>query len=293
MVADRSLRADEARQQANTSAVAVVAFFALTFVVSWGALAWVLGAGAFPAPADQLQSVAAGLAILAGPSLAALLVIAFADGVSGLRSLGRRLRRWRVRPVWYAVALLVPPIVATTVSLALSLVSRDYLPAVAAADAPGALLGMALASAVMIGFLEELGWTGFAVPRLVRRFGVLTTGLVVGVLWGVWHFPLFWEASSFVGTLGVGLLLARLFSWLPPFRVLMVWVYDRTESLLLVSLMHVSLVVSTIALQPVLTGGELLLYIVAWAAAWWLVVAAVVMAERRRSAGSTGRRAVA
>lgn len=267
----------------------LVAFFLLAFGISWGFLAWVLGPGAFPAPAEQLQSVTAGLAILAGPSLAALLLIALTEGAAGFRTLGSRLRRWRVPLGWYLVALLTAPVLAAGISMLLSLASSDFLPAIVTSDAPAALVGAAIASALMIGFLEELGWTGYAVPTLLRDSGVLGTGLVVGLLWGAWHFPLFWEASSFVGGLGAALLAARLFSWLPPFRMLMVWVYDRTESLLVVSLMHVSLVLSTLLLQPVVEGSALLLYILAWAAVLWLAVTALASTGRRRVPRATVR----
>jgi membrane protease YdiL (CAAX protease family) len=270
-----------------------IAFFVLAFAISWALLAWTLGPGAFPAPAEQLQSVGAGLAILAGPSLAALLVIAVTEGAAGLRNLAADLRRWRVRPGWYAFALLVAPLLSVAVSLGLSLGSRSFLPAVATSDAPGALVGTALASALMIGLAEELGWTGYAVRRLLRRCGVQVTGLVVGLAWGVWHVPLFWEASSFLSALGLGLLLARLVSWLPPFRLLMVWVYDRTESLLVVVLMHVSLVVSTLLFQPAIAGAQLLVFILVWAAALWSVAVVVVVWDRSRPPRTTGRRPVA
>jgi len=44
------------------------------------------------------------------------------------------------------------------------------------------------------GILEELGWTGFATPTLLRRmrYGVLATGLIVGVLWGMAHLPIYY-----------------------------------------------------------------------------------------------------
>jgi membrane protease YdiL (CAAX protease family) len=145
----------------------------------------------------------------------------------------------------------------------------------------------------MIGLAEEVGWTGYAVRRLVRRCGVQVTGLAVGLAWGVWHVPLFWEASSFLGALGLGLLLARLVSWLPPFRLLMVWVYDRTESLLVVVLMHVSLVVSTLLFHPAIAGAQLLVFILVWAAAVWAVAAVVVVWDRSRPPRTTGRRSVA
>src|SRR5215203_5165396 len=84
------------------------------------------------------------------------------------------------------------------------------------------------------GLLEELGWTGFAVPSLLRlRYGVLTTGLIVGALWGVFHFPVNgWAGVTFSGALSVAISLPlQLFctvAELTAFRVLMVWVYERT-----------------------------------------------------------------
>jgi membrane protease YdiL (CAAX protease family) len=63
----------------------------------------------------------------------------------------------------------------------------------------------------MVGIFEELGWTGFAI-RMRQRYGVLGTGLIVGVLWGAWHFILFWEPDSFSVGLPLVLLLVRLFS---------------------------------------------------------------------------------
>ena len=84
---------------------------------------------------------------------------------------------------------------------------------------------------LMVGFFEELGWTGFAQPRLRQRHGVVTTGLVMGLLWGAWHFPMFAGTTDPTGTLPAALVVAvLLFAWLPPYRVLMVWVYERTES---------------------------------------------------------------
>ena len=71
---------------------------------------------------------------------------------------------------------------------------------------------------------------------------MFATGLIVGLLWGVGHFLVNLEGDAFSGMLPFALLIARLFTWLPAYRILMVWVYDRTESQLVVTLMHVSLV---------------------------------------------------
>lgn len=257
---------------------AVPAYASLTILISWGCLAIALRPGAFPASADQLESVTTGLAILAGPTLAALLLTGILDGAAGLRSLLARLLRWRAPLGWYAVAVLLAPAVAAATSFGLALLAPTYLPAILTSADKGALVTTALASGIMIGLFEELGWTGFATPRLRQHHNLLGTGLLLGVVWGAWHFPLFWEHDSFATTLGLALLLARLFAWLPPFRTLMVWTHERTHSLLLVVFMHVSLVMSTLVLQPAVTGAALLTYIVVWAAALWLVSLTVTRA---------------
>jgi uncharacterized protein len=140
---------------------------------------------------------------------------------------------------------------------------------------------MGIFAGLMVGIFEELGWTGFAIPRMKLRYGILGTGLIVGVLWGAWHFPpFFWGSGAASGTLPLALFLpVLLFTWLPAYRVLMVWVYDRTESLLVAMLMHVSLVASNVILVPLATGVALVTYDLVWAAVLWVVVGAVAVAN--------------
>jgi membrane protease YdiL (CAAX protease family) len=257
----------------------LLTYFALTFAVSWGAIFIVVGPGGIPITTDQ--AVVLGMILLLGPSVAGILLTVLASGRRGLGELLSRLLRWRVGARWYAVALLIAPLSATAVLLALSLLSPEFLPGIVTSDDKAALLLMGIVGGLTVGFFEELGWTGFAVPRMRQRYGVVTTGLIVGLLWGAWHFIMFWERDSFSGALPLALLLARLFSWLPAYRVLMVWVYDCTESLLVTMLMHVSLVASLIIIEPLLTGGNLLTYILVRAAVLCVVVAAVAVTRRR------------
>jgi hypothetical protein len=148
--------------------------------------------------------------------------------------------------------------------------------------------------------LEELGWTGFAVPTLLRqRHGVLATGLFVGVLWGLWHFLIsFWASGTSSGALSLaGFLPAVLFyvGSLPAYRVLMVWVYDRTgESMFVAMLMHASFSASMLIQQPL---GLALVPGLAWnlvlAAALWVVVGAVALTQRGHLSRQPHRRRVA
>jgi membrane protease YdiL (CAAX protease family) len=259
----------------------VPTYFVLAFAITWGCMVIVIGPGGFPMTAEQFEALGplVYLAMLIGPSAAGLLLTGLVEGRAGFRELLSRLFRWRVGARWYAAALLTAPLLATVVLLALSLFSPEFLPAIFTADDWLALLLSGIAAGLVVGFFEELGWTGFAVPRLRLRYGILATGIIVGLLWGAWHFLPFWKSDTFSGALPLILLLARLFSWLPPYRVLMVWVYDHTESLLVVILMHASLVFSTLALPSMeLSGVPLLTWLLVWAAVLWGVVGVVAMA---------------
>jgi uncharacterized protein len=258
----------------------VLTYFALAFAISGGGILIVVGPGGLPIRAETFEMVplSARMVYLAGPSIAGILLTVLVSGKAGLHEFLSRLLRWRVNARWYAVALLTAPLLATAVPLVLSLFSPEFLPVIFTTDDLAAPLLTGIAAGLLVGLFEELGWTGFAIPQMRLRYGVLTTGLVVGVLWGAWHFPLFWEADSFSGALPFAILLARLFSWLPAYRVLMVWVYARTGSLLMAVLMHVSLTASMIIMAPIsLAGVSLLTSLLVGAAAWWAVVAAVAV----------------
>ena len=129
------------------------------------------------------------------------------------------------------------------------------------------------------GLMEEPGWTGFAIPKLRGRHGVLPTGLIVGFVWGLWHvLPTYWGSGDSTGTLSLALLLPPCFFYLavlPAYRVLMVSIYDRTESLLVIILMHASLTASTLfVFAPSVGGVNLFLYYLALAAVLWGIVLA-------------------
>jgi membrane protease YdiL (CAAX protease family) len=169
--------------------------------------------------------------------------------------------------------------VAATITMTLSPFSSEFLPGIAVADDRIAVLVLALVVGLTAGIFEEVGWTGFAIPRLTRRYGVLVTGLIVGLLWSLWHVPVaIWGMGDRAGTIPlVVFLVVDGLAGLPAFRVLMVRVYDRTGSLFLAMLMHVSITTTVLTLTPRTTGLALLAYGLAFAAAIWLVVAAMTL----------------
>jgi membrane protease YdiL (CAAX protease family) len=264
----------------------VLTYYALTFAISWGGILIVVGPGGIPGTREEFERLlpVVILALMAGPSVAGLLLTGLVHGRAGLRELLSRLLRWRVGARWYAVALLTAPLLMTAIPLALSLLFPEFLPGIVATDDKASLLLRGIAAGLIGGFLEELGWTGFAIPRLRLRYSVLTTGLIVGFLWGAWHFLMnFWTSGSPSGALSLALLLhSVLFSVgiLPAYRVLMVWVYDRTGSLLVAMLMHMSLIISNVILVPLAIGVHLVTWSLVLATALWVVVAAVAVANR-------------
>jgi membrane protease YdiL (CAAX protease family) len=268
---------------------AVLTYFALTLVISTGGI--LIAVAREGMPINMLTSRIAPLALFAGPSVAGLLLTGLASGRAGFRELFARLFRWRVGARWYAVALLTVPLVVTPILLALSLLSPEFLPALVTTDDKASLLLLGAVAGVMGGFLEELGWTGFAVPRLRLRHDAFTTGLIVGAMWAVWHVPVtFWSTVSPSGAISWPLFLPPMVFYvavLPAFRVLMVWVYDRTESLLVAMLMHGSLSACTfVILLPPAAGMSLTVYYFVLAAVLWIVVAAV---QRRQTLSPQGR----
>jgi membrane protease YdiL (CAAX protease family) len=265
----------------------VLTYYALTFAISWGSLLLVIGGpGKIPGTPEQFETLLpiAGLALVGGPSVAGLLLTGLVSGRAGFRELLSRLLRWRVGARWYAVAILPALLLMTAIPLALSLLFPDFLPGIFASDDKASLLLMGIAMGLMAGIFEELGWTGFAIPRLRLRYGALTTGLIVGFLWGAWHLLMnFWTSGSPSGVLSLALLLhSVIFSVgiLPTYRVLMVWVYDRTGSLLVAMLMHLSLTASNVILVPLAIGVPLVTWSLVLAAALWVVVGVVALANR-------------
>ncbi|MEI8409714.1 MULTISPECIES: CPBP family intramembrane glutamic endopeptidase [unclassified Kribbella] len=259
---------------------AVATYYALTFAISFGGFLLVLGPDGFFATGSAIAG--GGAVALMGPAVAGVLLTGLVDGRRGLRRLVSRLRRWRVGARWYAVALLTGPLVMGASVFALSLASPDFRPDIVTADNRLSIVAVGIALGLVGPFLEELGWTGYALPRLRERYGVLTTGLVMGLLWGAWHFPLFAGERDPEGSVPAALLVGvLLLAWLPPYRVLMVWVYDRTQSLLVAYLMHVPISTTTIILASDATPGDATVTkALVWGAAFWAILGVVAWANK-------------
>jgi membrane protease YdiL (CAAX protease family) len=235
----------------------VLTYYILVFTISWGGILLVVGSSGYPGSSEQIEklSLPALLALFAGPSLSGLLMIGLVHGRVGFRDLFSRLLRWRVEARWYAIAILFAPLLVSVILLGLLLFSPMYIPGIAVKSDKVFWLVFSLAWGLIGGgLLEETGWSGFVVPELRRRYSVFTTGLIVGILWGIWHILItFWMSGTPSGDLSLAIFVpAMIFNLvsLPAYRVLLVQFYDRTGSLLLVMLMHALFSSSRMILNP-------------------------------------------
>jgi uncharacterized protein len=193
----------------------------VTYFVLAYALTWVL------APLLTI-SLLLGVVGLLMPAVAAIVVTAFTEGRPGVKTLLQRLKLWRVGLRWYVVALGLPVLLSAAV-VALSVL----LGAPAQVEfSPVSLLTMVV-FVLVVG--EEIGWRGYALPKLLQTHSAVTASLILGVLWGGWHLPTFFIAGS--PQASIPFIAFLLFT--TGASVLFTWLYLHTGgSLLIATLFH-------------------------------------------------------
>ncbi len=231
----------------------LLGYFALTYGISWGGILVVLGSTGFDL--NVLRPLDTGLVfvcMLLGPSIAGLSMTAVVDGRAGFSELRSRSLRWRLALRWYALALLTMPVLMLAVLWPLSLIADQ-------AFAPDFRWPL-FAIGVIAGTFEEIGWTGFATPRLLVWQRTWVAGLSLGLVWAMWHLLVDFRQnySSMGDTWMVWLLsFAVLYvATLTAYRVLMTWIFARTQSLLLAVLMHASYTGWLMVLFPATSFGQ-------------------------------------
>jgi uncharacterized protein len=174
-------------------------FFALTFAISWGV------GGLFLALPTRLELIFGPLGphnpvfyVLAyAPTLSALILTSVLGGSAGVKALFATLVR-PFRMIWLIVAVLLIPAIALSLVLLLPLMGYTMWPVTNRAifvSAPLLLLGtwQAFKNTGPLG--EELGWRGYALPRLLMKWNALTASIVLGLVWTLWHVPAFFLAG--------------------------------------------------------------------------------------------------
>jgi uncharacterized protein len=235
----------------------LLAFFVLTFGLTWG-----LGAcfALFPAQLTAVfgkVSVTNPLFIVAvyAPGISAIIVSGRIDGPAGVRRLLGGLLRWRIGVRWYLAILVGIPMLSAIAMLLSAALARTPLMVdhwyrlfllgpsgqqiVRAAGAGGlwsailVILGSFLADPGPLG--EELGWRGFALPRLLKGRSALSAGVILGIIWGVWHLPAFIIAGTPQNNMSFPLFMIGVVA----LSVLMTWAFKGTGgSVLAAALIH-------------------------------------------------------
>jgi uncharacterized protein len=237
----------------------LITFFVLTYALSW----WPSILYALDLSPQPIVGF--------GPFLAALVVLALTSGKTGIVGLLRRMVRWRVAPVWYAVALLLPIGVELTATV---------LNVVLGAQAPssvelGGWTGLFSTFFILLlipglgGTWEEPGWRGYALPRLQVGRSALIASLILWVGIVVWHLPLMvvgeihWSDIVFI--LG--------------FVIVFNWVFNNANgSVLIIMLMHaMNNTISGSFIAPMFSGADSVRDSWLYAALWCATAVVVVI----------------
>jgi uncharacterized protein len=215
-------------------------FFGLAFGISWLFLiADALGShGLIP---FRLTLSGPGILLVLlmsyGPTFAALIVTWATEGRAGIRTLLRRLLPWRAGLRWYVLALMGPVVLAFATGTLQELFGATLQPL------PGpvhqvVLMGVVGSIVHALANGEELGWRGYALPRLLARYNALSASLILGAIWFVFHLPIMFTASGVGGSQTLEDALPFLVSTLA-LSVVITWMFNTTRgSVLPIILLH-------------------------------------------------------
>jgi uncharacterized protein len=204
-----------------------------------------------------------------GPTLAAILITALIAGKQSVKAFLIRGLQWRVGFRWYLVVLLLPAITG---------LGAIFIHMVFGGEAPQFLIreyGLMLIPIFLIGLFtgpisEEFGWRGFAQPLLQDRMNPVFTSLIIGVIWGLWHIPLFYTPGTSQAEMNLfwftvnGVALAFLFTW----------VYNNTGGSIFMAILFHAIINFTPAIIPTIPalGAADRIYYIQVALNWLLVL---------------------
>jgi membrane protease YdiL (CAAX protease family) len=191
-----------------------------------------------------------------GPAMSALMVTGLSEGRDGLRGLLSRLFLWRVGLKWYLVSLLLIPVVGLTIAilyvqlngLASELPEAEYWHSTLWQQILIWVAGIWLGVTIAPG--EELGWRGYALPRLQARVHPLAASMLLGLLWGMWHF------DGLIGNTAAEYSLVQVLGFLAgtvSASVIYTWLFNNTKgSVLIASIFHAAYDITVIWVAAIL-----------------------------------------
>ena len=251
----------------------LITFFILAYSLAWGGTLLINFSSGFSlfhgesvlskGISGQLMFV--WLVMLTAPAIAGVFLQRMLDGKEGVKRLFASIGRWKVSIRWYAAALLIIPVLLVPVIYSFVLVSKIY--------SPGLMVATGVGAGLIGGFFEEIGWTGFALPRLQLKYTPFAAGIILGIVHTFWHL-----LADYLGGISFykDLYALHFFLWivaLTAFRLLAVWIYNCSGSLLLAQLAHASFTGSQLIFGPpgVTSAGA-----IAWYAVFAIALCVVV-----------------
>ena len=218
----------------------LVSFFVMAYALTWLAWSpWYLsedGIGLLPYDGESISDYVNTIALIVGPTLSAFIMTGVTGGREGVRRLLRRIVLWRVGLRWYLFVLLGIP----TIMLVSAVILPAALTSFKASAVPSTLVLYVVAGLFFLfaggPFFEEIGWRGFALPRLQGLYGPLGGTLILGVLWALWHLPLFliptWDTPH-----GSPLDVALFVVLAVGIAVVLTWVFNNTKGSVLMTIL--------------------------------------------------------
>lgn len=245
----------------------LIIFFLLAFLIPW--LIW----GTTIAQSRGLLSfhIPSALVFWIGLNLATYIAAALSGGWEAVKDVFSRIIRWRFHPVWYLIALLITAVMSlASIAIHRTLGGSHQIGVLMTADK---ILPSLLFQIFFFVFTEETAWRGFALPRLQAKYNALTSSLILGVLWGLWHFPLTLIPDTFQSmTPFTGFVLSTIAT-----SILMTWLFNHSRgSVLLAGIFHAAADVA-IPYSNVMTGDLRMFWI--FIAIQWVVVVVIVLSE--------------
>lgn len=224
----------------------LVSYFVIAYLLTW-AVTFPIAKGVYSESWHFLGAL--------GPTLSAVLMTAVAQGKTGLRGLGQRLLKYRLGGKWLIV---LSPVALLILALIIDIpVSRSFFD-FSAFVSSNSLNGIKplllwLLPVVSYGMFEEIGWRGFALPQLQKRFNAMKATAILTIFWGLWHIPMFFYRWDFSFFMVFGFFVSLFFG-----AVVLTFIYNSTGSVLATIVWHtlwnIVAVIDTNRLTPIMSA---------------------------------------
>src|SRR5271157_1079313 len=226
-------------------------------------------------------SLLVGVVGAGGPSLAAIILTYLQNGREGVLNLLKRLVLWRVNAKWYLVVLfLLPALMVLAILLnavlggkigSMPFFGQWYWPIILP-------LGFLLAIIMGGPLEEEMGWRGYALPRLQSTLNPLYASIIIGIIWGAWHLPLFLIPGTSQYSLSMAFFLPFA-DLLMADSIIMTWVYNNTKGSILMAILSHATKNIGYALLPLMTvlPGDIRAAAIYMALVWIISIAVIAM----------------